>query len=595
MLFQAMRIQDVYSMIQKIGFILLVITACVINTAFDRSCLVNNMSEEQSREKTHKRGMLCLLDVKLEQLDKMMSEKTDLPSGHELLESTIKDSAIKHDRFKKLAQECKELCVTCGIDGTGIDWDTLEASRGLSVGCNSVTVLSAKVQQILTKVCDIEIGVMSGGGGGCGIPIYQADLPLTIAAGVDDGKSYFFAEPISYDPALHAGASAININARSVTIDLCGQQLHVTGSTSNGFFGQGFIDIFGEQVIIRNGSIGNGSTGGSISNTPLISVHSASATYLSNLFLNVRASSFGSTYIVNNAGEMIIRDVDFVGQGSSAQFLHQEAFGSMSIDIERLNCYQDQTNAGNAITLDGGSASIRHSTIRSSYATAIGMTIPFSEINLVEDVFMVTGSRNIAGDGAVQVFPSQGNYILKDLFINAGTSGIKAEGSSLRGVISGCQMHFNADLGDGDLYYGITVIGHSAVVINNRISRYHYGYYFEQASAVVENNVADACVLEGFRIDFPVLTNSIMRNNTSLGVGGMGIGFHLVSGSGWTIQRNNSTGHLVGFQDDGTGAFFASNYAVGALGQYPATGFFLGTPAVLGIGASTSYWDNIEA
>ena len=566
------------------SFIMLLLLAGVTSVtyaAFDRAPKLDQMSEEQAREKTRKRGMLCLLDVKLEQLNKMLSQKD--------LDQNLEQTNLENLNFKKLAQECKELCVTCDIDGTGVEWDTLAISRGLSVGCNSVAALSAKVQMILTKVCDIQMSI--GGPGMCGIPIYQADLPLTIAAGTDDRKSYFFAEPLTHA----GGSSAITITASGLTIDMCGQRLDVTTDTGGVF--PGWIHISGNSVTIKNGIIN--STSSFVS--PIRITSTAIGTVISNILIQVSTSTVSNGAIMSEGPDTRIRDVDILINQASSCGINQAA--SMvglvpgAIWIERCNIFHTNDGTGEGILLQGN-ALVRHTTIRTSNNyTGVDIRPQGATDGLVvlEDLVIIAKGPS-AAIGVVlsdSSFPGGiiDRYVFNNLFIY-GTSGIVVNAAGRDGVISNCQVSGTNDL----LSTGISVAGPRVSIINNRVCNCEQGYLLQGTDAFLEHNVADSCSVAGFQFD---LSNGVVRDNTALSnVGGIGTGF-LFSGTslGWTVQRNNSTGYLVGFSDlAAPGAnFFASNYAVGPTPQFPASGFFTGTPAVIGIAASTSYWDNLEA
>ena len=562
-----------------------------------------NQSEESQRRRfaTQKWGKILLLDAKINQL-RSLFEEHNFEGQIDDKESIGFDASSKsytQEYVQDCVKECRNLSKECELDTSDIDWQKLMDDcsqvkvRACPAGCpRELVSLANKVSMVLTKICDIQMLPL---GGRCGTPITQAMLPLTIASGTDDGKKYYFSEPLTHT----GGTSAITVTARGVTIDMNGFAFTGTALSVPA------IEISGDQCTLTNGVLCVTS-----SSAPVISITAtAEQAILQNL--GIRVDSWIASGVISSAGEQnIIQDVSIlVDSGSGGVGLLGDGIAG-TIDVDGFNLIALGTTTGTGISINGRS-SIRNAVVRlgdpgdfGPQGTGILVSSMSSDVGMVIDnafiVHEIPGGTTFGGrfDGVV-VSGTVIGYLIKEVTVygvsdpfSTNQGGIKTLGGS-SGIITDCQVTSGIVNFPG---IGFVIEGNNTELRGNRAFGGYIGFYVFGSNCVLENNDAVYCYT-GFDLE---RTDGLLRNNTVISqVGGFFSKDGFVFGgasSGWVVRRNNATGCVTGYQDNALGPvnFFATNYAAACTTPYAGAGFFATYPPVAAA-ASTSYWDNVIA
>ena len=215
-----------------------------------------------------KRGDILVLRSKLKAVQDYLSDLT----GQKI--------KLNNQEPESMVAEIKRLCTKLGVNDQGIDWQELSLCLNQEPGTSvSHRSLCTKIDQILMKVCDILMDLT--GGMGFGIPITQADLPITLST---NGQAYAVVEPLT-----HTGATpAITIAGDCITLDMREHCLDVTAMTAAA------IQLTGTNATVQNGSI---TTDGSDSAINIAS----SASYATIEKMGMLASA-GSADLVSSPG-----------------------------------------------------------------------------------------------------------------------------------------------------------------------------------------------------------------------------------------------------------------------------------------------------
>ena len=516
-----------------------------------------------------KRGRILVLDAKITQLKDMLEGRIGDVSGLVI---------------KKCIEECKKLSQECGLDTAGVDWGALldncsqVRTRACPEGCpGGLTDLANKISMILTKLCNIELILPSGN---CGTPITDAMLPLTIASGTDDGKKYFFAEPLTH---MSAATPALTITARGVTIDMAGFALTASGLSTEA------IAISGDQCTIMNGTVYV-----TASTAPAATVMSIAATaeqaHLKNLGLRIDSWTAGG--VISYAGEQtILQDVSILVDGGAGG-IGLLGNGGSEIDVDGFNLVALGSSDGTGMVIDGN-ATIKNSVIRigTGAGASIGISLVVPGIKVVVDSALLV-SAGSPFSGVVAAFAPLDAYVMKNIAMHGVTGiGIRIGNPASSGVISDCQVTAASE-GVG---VGFHTGGSRTVLEENRAIDFLIGFLLVDVQFVARNNGTINCPYVGFYV---AGQNGLVYNNTSVGSSAASTGFLFSLESFQCVgQRNNATGHAVGFADVAIGPvnYFATNYAAANTMPYDlSSGFFAAIPPVA-VAASTSYWDNVIA
>ena len=513
-------------------------------------------------------------DINLKQLQALEREQRDLQllAGHlcKLEVALERESAVSVEVIKRnslLLEECKKLCGELYLDSGDVDWaqmqEALSGNRGLGSCCvTTLNALKKNVDEIFKKACDI---LASLGGGSFGTPITQADLPLTIVAGVDDGKRYVVVEPLFN---AFGFTPAITIAASQVTLDFCGFNMK-----SDCLMGASpCVEITGSQNIVKNGTI---YTSGAVGSQGLNITSTANQTLIECFNIITFNNSFAAA--VQYAGrQTLLRNIVVLTPDATSIYavFRNPLVSEGDIYIDSLTVQYDKN-----VYIDDG-------VICNSYigGSILPPSMPTTNGSLIIKDTQIVGGITIDSPGI--------NYLIQNVRLSAGIRVLSGEGT-----ITDCSiMQENYLISFGIYIYptaGKSIIKNNIVVGLDGLSL--TAYTIEGSSVLVENNVAIGSI-NGFSVEFA--TGVVFRNNSSVGPGdGTGIGFKAFgSASGCSFERNHATGHEFGFQDQAAGPvnFFASNYAAINTTDYDlATGYFAAVAPVVGIAAATSYWQNV--